>query len=261
MCDRDDLHQLRTLEVGFRFATLICRFAIKNYALVSEAFSAKKQDVESPEEHNFASKEFEMTNVGKQPEDKSQTQKKEPEEDFIVRSNTIQVDLDLETDQDHDLVLAELSEGDGDSSNLSDTSGSSGEIEGGDQLQTESEVVLRTSKEFAEDKQKEQKQKAAKHKNKKKTKKIFMLKKKGPAKDQDVFDYRKIKDQEFTNFFLNGLDAKPLSSRSVIFINFFLVMRLMCYDICYITLGFLPQVQILAMLSMETVLLMMILRA
>jgi hypothetical protein len=56
----------------------------------------------------------------------------------------------------------------------------------------------------------------------------------------DIFDYKKIKDQEFTSFFLNGLDAKPLSSRFVIFINFYLVMRLMCYDLCYISLGFLP---------------------
>ena len=79
--------------------------------------------------------------------------------------------------------------------------------------------------------------------------------------ENDVFDYKKIKDQEFASFFLNGLDAKPLSSRSVIFINFYLVMRLMCYDLCYIALGFLPQAQILTMLSMETVLMMMILRA
>lgn len=89
----------------------------------------------------------------------------------------------------------------------------------------------------------------------------MIQKKTESSKDKDIFDYRKIKDQEFASFFLNGLDAKPLSSRSVIFINFFLVMRLMCYDICYIALGFLPQVQILTMLSMETALMMMILRA
>jgi len=77
----------------------------------------------------------------------------------------------------------------------------------------------------------------------------------------DVFDYEKIKEKEFTSFFLNGLDAKPLSSRFVIFINFYLVMRVMCYDLCYISLGFLPQTQILTMLALETVLMMMICRA
>lgn len=76
-----------------------------------------------------------------------------------------------------------------------------------------------------------------------------------------MFNHRKIKEKEFSGFFLKNLQPKPISSKSVIFINFYLVMRLMCYDLCYIALGFLPQVQIIFMISIESVLIAIILRA
>lgn len=188
--------------------------------------------------------------------------KREPEDDYTAtgRRNTIIVNDEM--DEDPDLILAEISDEDG--SYVTDTSIGSDELddpqrkdsfEGG--LAIESEVVLTTKQDQGEKKLKKQ---MTRRKKKKKAKRVFMIKEK-KRDENDVFDYKKIKDQEFASFFLNGLDAKPLSSRSVIFINFYLVMRLMCYDLCYIALSFLPQAQILTMLSMETVLMMMILRA
>lgn len=79
--------------------------------------------------------------------------------------------------------------------------------------------------------------------------------------EESAVDYRLIKDQEFKRFFMNGLVEKPVKSKIVIFINFFLFFRLGIFDICYLTLGHLPQVQIGILMGMETIFLLMILRA
>ena len=78
--------------------------------------------------------------------------------------------------------------------------------------------------------------------------------------EDSAVDYRKVKDQEFKRFFTNGLVEKPVDSKIVIYINFFLFFRLGIFDICYLTLGHLPQIQIGTLMTMETIFFLMILR-
>lgn len=70
----------------------------------------------------------------------------------------------MEIDQDPDMVLADLSDGGGEWSDVSEASLSSDDIEDGlqDGLETESEVVLRTSQQKSEDKQAKIKRQATK---------------------------------------------------------------------------------------------------
>lgn len=80
-----------------------------------------------------------------------------------------------------------------------------------------------------------------------------------PIVDGESVDYREFKDQEFKRFFTNGLSLKPIDSKTVIFINFFLFFRLGVFDLCYLTLTHLPQVQIGLLIFIESIFMFMIL--
>jgi len=119
---------------------------------VSEAFAQKNSENETSAAENKGSiiKEFEMTDLGKVKISSPKKSIKEPSDDFSTKINAIHVDEEL--DQDPDFVLAEIS--DGDISGATDASSSSEEAEGEDALQddleTETETVLKTKQEVVE---------------------------------------------------------------------------------------------------------------